>query len=106
MPAWSACGTVGIDLLPFDEMRDPATGRTRVRMVDASGESYQVARHYMTRLEKADLQQPDVLDKLAAAAAMRPRRISPAGSRMSCEPCCHSRKGTFPDPFLASPGSK
>ena len=62
-----------IDLLPFDEIRDPATGRTRVRMVDISGESYQVARHYMTRLEKADLEQPDVLDTLAAAAATSPQ---------------------------------
>jgi 6-phosphofructokinase 1 len=62
-----------IDLLPFDDMRDPATGRTRVRLVDISSESYQVARHYMTRLEKADLQQPDVLDKLAAAAATSPQ---------------------------------
>ena len=63
----------GIDLLPFDEIRDPATGRTRVRMVDISSESYQVARHYMTRLEKADLQQPDVLGRLAAAAATSPQ---------------------------------
>ncbi len=62
-----------IDLLPFDEMRDPATGRTRVRMVDISSEGYQVARHYMTRLEKADLQQPDVLGKLAVAAATSPQ---------------------------------
>ena len=62
-----------VALLPFDEMRDPATGRTRVRMVDISSESYQVARHYMTRLEKADLQQPDVLARLAAAAAMSPQ---------------------------------
>ena len=42
-------------------------------MVDVSSESYQVARHYMTRLEKADLKQPDVLDKLAAAAAASPQ---------------------------------
>lgn len=62
-----------VALLPFDEMRDPATGRTRVRMVDVSSESYQVARHYMARLEKADLQQPDVLARLAAAAAMSPQ---------------------------------
>jgi AraC-like DNA-binding protein len=42
-------------------------------LVDISSESYQVARHYMTRLEKADLQQPDVLGQLAAAAAMTPQ---------------------------------
>ena len=62
-----------VDLLPFDEIRDPATGRTRVRMVDTSGENYQVARHYMTRLDEADLQNPDMLGKLAAAAATSPQ---------------------------------
>ena len=66
----------GIDLLPFDEMRDPATGRTRVRMVDVSSESYQVARHYMTRLDKADLQQADVLNRLAAAAGTSPQAFA------------------------------
>ena len=35
--------------LPFSEMMDPQTGRTRVRMVDVESESYRVAREYMIR---------------------------------------------------------
>ena len=36
--------------LPFKDMLDPATGRTRVRMVDIESESYKIARAYMARL--------------------------------------------------------
>lgn len=44
--------------LPFDhpDLRDPTSskGRFRVRRVDVKGESYQVAREYMIRLDKSD----------------------------------------------------
>ena len=33
-----------------DELRDPATGRTRVRLVSLDSEPYHVARQYMIRL--------------------------------------------------------
>lgn len=42
----------------LSDLQDPATGRVRIRMVDVTTESYQVARTYMTRLEPADLQAP------------------------------------------------
>jgi 6-phosphofructokinase 1 len=58
--------------LPFEELRDPKTGRPRVRMVDVEGESYEVARQYMMRLEKKDLEDPERLEKLAATAKMTP----------------------------------
>ena len=35
--------------IPFGEILDPATGRTRVRMVDIESESYAIARRYMIR---------------------------------------------------------
>jgi 6-phosphofructokinase 1 len=57
-----------LHVLPFDEIRDPATGRTRVRLVDVDSEYYEVAREYMIRLEPRDLQDPERLAKLAAAA--------------------------------------
>ena len=41
--------------MPFKDLIDPATGRTRVRMVDVQSEYYKIAREYMVRLEKADL---------------------------------------------------
>ena len=59
-------------MLPFDEMRDPATGRPRVRTVDIGSESYRVAREYMIRLERRDLEDGDMLRKLAQEAMMTP----------------------------------
>jgi len=64
-----------LHILPFDEMRDPVTGRTRVRLVDIGSEHYNVAREYMIRLEPPDLQDPKMLGKLAAAANMTPEEF-------------------------------
>jgi 6-phosphofructokinase len=50
----------------FDKLVDPATGRIRVRVVDVSTESYEVARSYMTRLEPQDFEEP-ALSRLAAS---------------------------------------
>ena len=41
--------------IPFKQMLDPATGRAKVRMVDISSESYQIARRYMIRLAPEDM---------------------------------------------------
>ncbi len=54
----------------FDEMRNPATGTTLVRLVDLKSQAYRVARDYMIRLEPGDLADPKMLSKLAAAACM------------------------------------
>lgn len=67
-----------LHILPFDEMRDAATGRTRLRLVDIGSEHYNVAREYMIRLEPPDLQDPKMLAKLAAAAKMTPQEFERA----------------------------
>ena len=59
-------------VMPFAELRDPASGRTRVRRVDCGSEHYAVARQYMIRLEQRDLEEPGMRGKLAAAAGMSP----------------------------------
>ena len=59
-----------LHVLPFDEIQDAVTGRTRPRLVDVHSEYYEVAREYMIRLEPSDLQDPEKLAKLAAAAHM------------------------------------
>ena len=46
---------------PFSEMLDPRTGHTRVRLVDAASEQYEIARRYMVRLRPEDFSQPDAL---------------------------------------------
>jgi ATP-dependent phosphofructokinase / diphosphate-dependent phosphofructokinase len=64
-----------LEILPFDELRDPVTGRTKVRLVDINSEHYRVAREYMIRLERDDLENPEMLAKLAAAAKMTPEEF-------------------------------
>jgi 6-phosphofructokinase 1 len=59
-------------VLPFEDLKDPETGRTRVRLVDIDSEYYRVARDYMIRLTPQDLADPEMLRKLAGAAAMSP----------------------------------
>jgi 6-phosphofructokinase 1 len=54
--------------LYFNDILDPATNRTRIRMVDPSSESFYIARRYMLRLNKADFEDPHELAKLAATA--------------------------------------
>ncbi len=54
--------------IPFDEIMDPQTGRTKVRTVDVNSYRYQVARSFMIRLEKKDIEDGNMLKKLAQAA--------------------------------------
>ena len=61
--------------VPFEDMVDPATNRTRIRQVDLSSYSYSVARAYMIRLEGADFESPTVLAALAAEAKMTPQQF-------------------------------
>lgn len=62
----------GNNLVPmyFSQMIDPKTNRTRIRTVDVTSDSYEVARAYMIRLEEQDLENPVMLAKLASAAKM------------------------------------
>jgi 6-phosphofructokinase 1 len=62
--------------LPFDAFKDPATGRPHVRLVDLDSTSYRVAREYMIRLERQDLEDPDKLNAIAAAAGIEPKEFS------------------------------
>jgi 6-phosphofructokinase len=55
--------------LNFDDLLDPATGRTKIRLVDVSKPSYKIAREYMIRLEREDFEDRDRLAALARAAA-------------------------------------
>jgi 6-phosphofructokinase 1 len=61
---------VNLKTLPFEDLKDPETGRTRVRLVDLNSEHYKVAREYMIRLEPEDLADEARCARLAAAAGM------------------------------------
>jgi 6-phosphofructokinase 1 len=61
---------VNLKTLPFEELKDPETGRTRVRLVDLTSEHYKVAQDYMIRLTPEDLADPVQCARLAEAAGM------------------------------------
>jgi 6-phosphofructokinase 1 len=54
--------------IPFSEIRDAVTGKTRVRLVDTTGEAYRAARAYMIRLEPQDFSHMAWMSTLAEAA--------------------------------------
>ena len=54
-----------LSTLAFDELRDPETGRTRVRMVDTDSERYKVAREYMVHVQPQDLEDDNIVAKMA-----------------------------------------
>jgi len=54
--------------VPFSQMIDPETGRTRVRLVDITSARYAIARRYMIRLRRDDFEHPQRLAQIAAAA--------------------------------------
>jgi 6-phosphofructokinase 1 len=54
--------------IPFSEMIDGQTGRTKVRMVDIASTRYAIARRYMIRLRRDDLEDPHEVARLATTA--------------------------------------
>jgi hypothetical protein len=56
--------------IKFTDMLDPATGRTRVRLVDVKSTRYAIARRYMIRLRRDDFDDPHELAKYAATCGM------------------------------------
>ena len=61
---------VNLHTLPFEELRDSDTGRTKVRLVDLESEHYRVAREYMIRLSAEDLEDAEKTRQLAEHAGM------------------------------------
>lgn len=57
------------------DMIDPETNRTRIRTVDLRSDMYQVARAYMIRLERKDLDNVEMLERLAAEAKLTPQEF-------------------------------
>jgi 6-phosphofructokinase 1 len=61
--------------LYFKDMIDPATARTRVRMVDVGSEYYHIARRYMIRLNRTDFDDRKELAKYAAICGITPEQF-------------------------------
>ena len=58
--------------LPFGSFSDPQTRRVRIRLVNVESSSYRVAREYMIRLDREDLEDPGRLRPIAEAAGLTP----------------------------------
>jgi len=58
--------------IPFDDLVDPGSGKTRVRLVDINSKGFRVARAYMIRLEAEDFAHAAWVDRLADAAHLTP----------------------------------
>jgi 6-phosphofructokinase 1 len=56
--------------IPFTDLLDPVTGRTRVRLVDIHSTRYSIARRYMIRLRRDDFDDPHELAKFAATVGL------------------------------------
>ena len=56
--------------IPFKDLIDPDTGRTKIRMVDIHSTRYAIARRYMLRLRRDDFEDPHELAKFAATAGV------------------------------------
>jgi 6-phosphofructokinase 1 len=56
--------------IPFKDLMDTKTGRSRVRLVDTNSTRYAIARRYMIRLRRDDFEDPHTLAKLANTAKL------------------------------------
>ena len=56
--------------IPFDELIDPATGKTPVRMLDTTSEAYATALRLQTRLESADLEDETFIESLTKVSKL------------------------------------
>ena len=56
--------------VPFTQMMDPQSGRTKVRLVDIHSTRYAIARRYMIRLRRDDFEDAHELAKFAATAGL------------------------------------
>jgi len=61
--------------IPFAQMLDPQTGRTRVRMVDIHSTRYAIARRYMIRLRRDDFEDPATVARFASVAQLTPEEF-------------------------------
>lgn len=59
-----------ISAIPLSKILDPQTGRTQIRLVDTQSLQYEVAREYMIRLGKSDLQNVELLAQCCRVARL------------------------------------
>lgn len=58
--------------LSFKDMLDPQTGKAKIRLVDIESEYYKIARQYMVRMEREDVELPEAVAKYAQVLKTSP----------------------------------
>jgi len=58
--------------IPFESIMDPATNRMRVRMVNLDSDRYRIARTYMIRLRRSDLDDDLEMQRLSSVVKKSP----------------------------------
>jgi 6-phosphofructokinase 1 len=61
--------------IPFNELVDPKTGKTRIRVIDTQADYFQHALSLMDRVAQADFMRQDSLERLANAAQLTVERF-------------------------------
>jgi 6-phosphofructokinase len=61
--------------IPFDEIIDPETGRTRVRLLDVRDAAHETARALQVRLEPADIASDELVARIAEVTALSPAAV-------------------------------
>jgi len=84
-----------LQYLKLEDLMDPKTGKTVVRPVDISNPAYRVAREYMIRLEREDLENRQHLEALARASSSREKTYSPEEFRKKFEHLIIDLRGGF-----------
>ena len=56
--------------IPFSDLLDPVTGRTKVRLVDIESTRYAIARRFMIRIRRDDFDDDAIVAAMAAAAGL------------------------------------
>ena len=76
-----------LEAIAFSDIINPATNRTRTRLVDITSDEYAVGRAYMIRLERSDLENPHLLARLAIEAQMSPAEFKKRYERAATRLC-------------------
>src|SRR5204863_9530411 len=61
--------------VPFAQMMDGDSGRTKIRLVDVTSTRYAIGRRYVIRLRRDDFDDPHELAKLAATVRLSPEEF-------------------------------
>ncbi|NLH99448.1 MAG: 6-phosphofructokinase [Chthonomonadales bacterium] len=64
-----------LEPIPFGQILDPKTGKTAIRRVDVGSHAYASARAQMMRLEPSDLENAELVAKMAKDAGIEPQKF-------------------------------